>query len=102
MNENLITIVNRHGMVVRSQELTGEAHPDFGQFTKVVIEGSQFRITFLTTVLNEKPVNYFRITKVEDLYKNRTYNASRFFHKFIPLIGSINGDIYIRTVHKQA
>lgn len=92
INKELIEVVNSKGMVVRHQ---GDWNDNkFGKSNIITIEGSQFRITFVTNVLHG--INYFNIIQVTDLYINRTYKASRFFTKFISLISEINGQTFIK------
>mgnify|MGYP003450067875 FL=1 len=102
INKGLIEAVNKQGMVVRDQKKVYNGyHDEFGQFTEVVIEGSQYRITFLSTAFNENPVNYFRITKVEDLYRNRTYRSPRYFFKFIGLVQGINSSVFLHEMESK-
>lgn len=91
MNQSLIEVVNSKGMVVREQKSNGLN--DYGCTHLVTIEGSQYRISFITNVLHG--VNYFKIVEVTDLYKDRTYKATRYFMKFIPLVCDINGKTHI-------
>ena len=102
INKGLIEAVNKQGMVVRDQKKVYNGyHDEFGQFTEVVIEGSQYRITFLSTAFNENPVNYACITKVEDLSKNRVYTATRFFFKFIRLVQGINSSVFLHEMESK-
>lgn len=97
MYTQLIKATNDKGMVVKSIMPWG--HNQFGEVYEVVIEGATHRITFITNVLDG--TNYQRITKVEDLYKNRTYHAQRYFHKYIGLIQGINSATYIARLEES-
>lgn len=66
----------------------------FGKTNLVKIDNGEYRIVYSTNVLNGR--NYFNIKEVYSHKNNRTYTSSRYFTKFILLISSINGEIFIK------
>jgi len=90
-NYELVYACNSKGYIVK---LFGEGLPNkFGQTHNVLIEGGQYRITFVTNALHGR--NYFKIVNVQDYLKGRNYKSERYFTKFIPLISEINGETFL-------
>lgn len=90
INAHLIEATNKQGYVVKTQH---EWNPNqFGDTHIIVIEGGQYRISFVTNVLNGR--NYFSIHQVTNYLTGRTYTSPRYHTKFISLIVEISGDVY--------
>lgn len=96
-HKHLVEVVNSKGMTV--QHVRTWLPNQFGETSIVTIEISTHRIIFITNVLHG--VNYFKIIQVHDTQKNRVYRAQRYFHKYISLISSINGETYTSLNKKE-
>ena len=92
IKDTLIEVANTKGYAVKT--IHGWNPTKFGPAHIIVIEGGEFRISFVTNVLHG--VNYFRIHQVTNYLQGRTYSSPRFHRKHIGLVGSIIGETKIK------